>query len=69
MKIPTQYLLRLFCFADVDAEKCVDKSLVQTSKLKFGYFSFRLLVQELVKILKLKFRRHFEAEVWSLFCC
>ena len=30
---------------------------------------FRLLAQGLVKILKLKFRRHFEAEVWSVFCC
>ena len=33
--MPTQYLLRLFCFADADAEKRVDESLVQTWKLKF----------------------------------
>ena len=31
------YLLRLFCFADVGAEKRVDESLVQTWKLKFGH--------------------------------
>ena len=35
--MPTQYLSRLFCFADVDAEKRVDESLVQTWKLKFGH--------------------------------
>ena len=35
--MPTQYLLRLFCFVDVDAEKRVDESLVQTWKLKFGH--------------------------------
>ena len=33
----TQYLLSLLCFADVDAEKRVDESLVQTSKLKFDH--------------------------------
>ena len=35
--MPTQFLLRLLCFADIDAEKRVDESLVQTWKLKFGH--------------------------------
>ena len=35
VKIPTQYLLRLFCFTDVDAEKQVYKSLVEIVKMKF----------------------------------
>ena len=30
---------------------------------------FRLWLQGLVKILKLKFRRDFEVEVWPVFCC
>ena len=30
---------------------------------------FRLSAQGLVRSLKLKFRRDFEAEVWSVFCC
>ena len=57
--MPTQYLLRLFCFADVDAEKRVDESLVQTWKLKFGHkviSLFGVSAKVLVKILKLKFR-------------
>ena len=58
--------------ATVDAEKRVDNSLVQIWKLKFGHkvkYLFRLWAQGLVKILKLKFNRDFEAEVWSVFCC
>ena len=49
--MPTQYLLRLFCFADVDAEKRVDESLVQTWKLKFGH--------------KVIFCSDFQHKVWS----
>ena len=30
---------------------------------------FRLWAQGLIMILKLRFRRDFEAEVWSVFCC
>ena len=52
--------------ADVYAGKRVDDSLVQIWKLKFGQkanFLFRLWAQGLVKILKLKLRQNFEAEV------
>ena len=31
--------------------------------------TFVQTLSTLVKILKLKFRRDFEAEVWSVFCC
>ena len=31
--------------------------------------TFVQTLSSLVKILKLKFRRDFEAEVWSVFCC
>ena len=50
----------------------VDNSLMQIWKVKFGLkvkFLFRLLAQGLVKSLKLKFKRNFETEVWSVFCC
>ena len=43
---------------------------MQIWKVKFGYkvkFLFRLSAQGLVKILKLKFRQDFDAEVWSVF--
>ena len=49
---------------DVDDEKRVDNILLQIWKLKFAQkikFLFRVLAQGLVKILKLKFRRDFEA--------
>ena len=65
-------LVDVVTVADVDAEKRVDGSLVQILKLKFGHKAkilFRLWAQGLVKILKLKFNRDFEAEVWSVFCC
>ena len=58
--------------ADVDAEKRVDDSLEQIWNLKFGRrakFLFRLRAQDLVMILKLKFMRDVEVEVWSVFCC
>ena len=56
---------------DVDAEKRVGNSLVQIWKLKFGHktkFLFRLSAQGVDKILNLKLRRDFEAEVRSVFC-
>ena len=58
--------------ADVDAEKRVDCSLVQIWKLKFCHKAkllFRLWAQGLVKVLKLKLRRDFEAEFLSIFWC
>ena len=58
--------------ADVSDENRVGNSLLQIWKLRFGHKAkllFRLCAQGLVKILKLKFRRDFEAEVWSVFCC
>ena len=65
-------LVKVVTVADVDAKKCVDDSLVQIWKLKFGHkikFLSRLSAQGLIKILKLKLRRDFEAEVKSVFCC
>ena len=48
------------------------RNVLTTVWCRFGSLSliikldfFRLLAQGLVKILKLKFRRDFEAEVWS----
>ena len=41
-------------------------------KLRFGHKAkllLRLSAQGLVSRLKLKSRRDFEAEVWSVFCC
>ena len=58
-------LVEVVTVANVESGKCVRDSLVQISKLKFGYeikFLSRLWAQGLVKILKLKFRRDFEAE-------
>ena len=74
-EIETCLKIHPFCYrqpslADVDAEKCVDNSLVQIWKLKFGpkiIFFSRLWAQGLVKILKLKVRQDFEAGVWLVF--
>ena len=58
--------------ADVDYENPVGNSLLQISKLRFGQNAkllFRLWAQGLAKILKLKLRQDFEAEVYSVFCC
>ena len=63
-------LVEVVTVAHVDNEKHVDNSLVQIWKVKFGHkakFLFRLSAHSLVKILKLKLRRDFEAEVWSVF--
>ena len=65
-------LVEVVTVADVDAEKSVHDSLVQIWKLNFGHkvkYLFRLWAQGLVKLLKLKFRQDFEAEIWSVFCC
>ena len=47
-------------------EDCVGNSLLQIWKLRFGHKSFVQTLSTLVKILKFKFRRNFEAEVWSV---
>ena len=47
----------------VGDEDCVGNSLMQIWKLRFAHKS----LSTLVKILN--FRRDFEAEVWSVFCC
>ena len=52
--------------ADVSDEDRVGNSLLQNWKLRFGLFR---LLSTLVKTLKSKFRRDFEAENWSGFCC
>ena len=65
-------LVKIVTVVDVDDEDCVGNSLLQIWKLRNGHNAhlfFRLLAQGLVKILKLKFRRDFEAEVRSVFCC
>ena len=65
-------LVEVFTVADIDAEKCVDDSLVQIWKVKFGHkvnFFFRIRAQGLVKILKSKFMQDFEAEDCSVFYC
>ena len=50
----------------------VGNSLLQIWKLRFCHKAkilFRFSAQGLVRSLKLKFRRDFETEVWSVFCC
>ena len=65
-------LVEVVTVADVDDVDRVENSLLQIWKLRFGHRAkllFRLKVQVLVKILKLKFRQDFEAEVcWLMFC-
>ena len=54
----------------VDDEDRVGNSLLQTWKLRFGHKAkllFRHLAQSLVRILKLLFRKNFEARVCSAF--
>ena len=63
---------KLVEFVTAADEYRVGNSLLQIWKLRFGHKAkllFRLWAQGLVRILKLKFRRNFEAEVWSVFCC
>ena len=64
-------LVDVVTVADVDDEDHVGNSLLQLWKLRFGHKAkllIRLWAKGLIKILKLKFRRDFEAEVWSVFC-
>ena len=65
-------LVDLVTVANVDDEDRVGNSLLQIWEMRFGHkakFLFRLSAQGLVRSLKLKFRRDFEDEVWSVFCC
>ena len=65
-------LVDVVTVADVDAVDHVVNNLLQIHELTFGpktKLLFRLRAQELVKILKLKFRQDFEAGVCSAFCC
>ena len=65
-------VIEVVTVADVDDENRVGNSLLQIWKLRFGHKAkllFRLSAQRLVRSLKLKLRRDFEAEVWSVFCC
>ena len=65
-------LVEVVTVADVDDEDRVGNSLLQIWKLRFGHkvkLLFKLWAQGLVKILRLKFRQDFDAEVWSVFCC
>ena len=65
-------LVEVVTVGDVGDENCVGNSFLQILKLRFGNKAkllFRLAAQGLVRSLKLNFRRDFEAEVWSLFCC
>ena len=65
-------LVEVVSVADVDNEDRVGNSLLQVWELRFGHNAkllFRLWSHSLVKILKLKIRRDFEAEVWSVSSC
>ena len=60
-------LVEVVTVADVDDENRVGNSLLQIWKLRFGHKALITFVQTLstlVKILKLKLRRDFEADVW-----
>ena len=64
-------LVKVVAVANVDDEDRVGNSLLQIWELRYGHvakLSFRLWAQGFVKILKLKLRRDFEAEVLSVFC-
>ena len=63
-------LVEVVTVADVSDEGHVGNSLFQIWKLRFGQKSLTFVptLSILVKILNLKFRRDFEAEVWSIFC-
>ena len=67
-------LVEVVTVASGNAEKRVDDRLMQIWKQKFGHegkFWVRFVANGSVKILKLSFRRNFEAEVWSVVfsCC
>ena len=61
-------IVEVVTVADVDDENCVGNSLLQIWRLRFGHKAkllFRLPAQGLS--LKKKFRKDFEADVWSVF--
>ena len=65
----TTQLVETVTVANADDENCVDNSLVQIWKVKFGLivkFLFTLITrfQGLVKILKLKFCHYYATEAW-----
>ena len=65
-------LVEVVTVADVGDEDRVGNSLLQIWKVRLGHKAkllFRLSAKGLVRSLKLKFSRNFEAEVWSVFCC
>ena len=65
-------LVEVVTVTDVDDKNGVGNSLLQIWNLRFGHKAkllIRLSAQGLVRSFKLKFRRDFEAEVWSVFCC
>ena len=64
--MPTQNFFEVVTVADVSDEDRVGNSLLQNWKLRFGLFR---LLSTLVKNLKSKLRRDFEAGNWSVFCC
>ena len=60
-------LVEVVSVADVNDEDRVGNRLLQIWKLRFGHkvkLLFRLWVQGLVKILKLKFGQYLAADVW-----
>ena len=62
-------LVEVVTVADVSDEDRVGNSLLQIWKLRFGHKALLFqTLSPLVKILKLKFKRDFEAEVWAVFC-
>ena len=65
-------LVEVVTVTDVDDENLVGNSFLQIWKVRFGHKAkllFRLSAQGLNRSLKLKFRRDFETEVCSIFCC
>ena len=63
-------LVEVVTVVDVDDEDCVDNSLLQIWKLRFGHKAellFRLRAQGLVKILKLMFRQVLKLEFGQYF--
>ena len=58
-------LLDVVYIADVGNEDRVGNSLLQIWKLRVVHKAKLRFGQDL----KLKFRRDFEAEVWTVFCC
>ena len=65
VKMPTQNLLRLLLLLMLMLRNVLTTVFADLVKLTF----FRLWAHGLDKISKLKFRRVFEAECWSVFCC